>query len=703
MKNWRKNLCIAMAMMMLVPSVSVSAEVQEEAESSSEVQESVQEETESNSEVQESAQEETESSSEVQEETEQIAETEKEEAVETEVTEEVLATEETETAEVEETENTLGANQPSNPVYNESTKATKWSYVYFGRYPQSQVTGQDLDDSIVNANYNINGDAVVDGVKYRRVQNGDTKYYRYEPIKWRVMENDGTSLWLIADQTLFETSRDYGSYVKYSVSCSRSILNGYNELENELHVDFSGKGANFYTMAFNMEEQDIMLPITVTNAGVTDMVIIPEYEDLTNKEKGFGSDYSRIATRTDYVPQKGTTESYSEWIYQENNRLKNVWSDGQFERQPFISRTDVCPEIHISLDSDLWSMQCPDNSFEAQNIADNSVSVTLSKTNYIYDGKEKTPTITVRDGSETLTEGVDYTVTYLNNMQAGTTAAVRLSGTGDYISNKDVYFTIGKAEQAISVNKNITKKTTDKKFKLGAQVTTGDGALSYASDNTSVAKVDKYGNVTICGGGVANITVTASETNNYKAATAVTTLTVTKIITSLSVKTTKITKTYGDKAFRIETEAPDDAEITYTSSDKSVATVNSSGKVTIKGCGTANIVVKMEADEQYESAKKTVKLTVKPKKNKISNISSKKKSQITLKWKKDSKASGYEVVYSYNGKNKKVDIKKNNVTSTTIKKLKRRKTYSVKIRSYKKVSGKKIYGEYSKVMKVKVK
>ena len=49
------------------------------------------------------------------------------------------------------------------------------------------------------------------------------------------------------------------------------------------------------------------------------------------------------------------------------------------------------------------------------------------------------------------------------------------------------------------------------------------------------------------------------------------------------------------------------------------------------------------------------------------------------------------------------DVKKNSTTSATIKKLKSKKTYSVKIRAYKKIDGKKIYGDYSKVKKIKVK
>ena len=65
--------------------------------------------------------------------------------------------------------------------------------------------------------------------------------------------------------------------------------------------------------------------------------------------------------------------------------------------------------------------------------------------------------------------------------------------------------------------------------------------------------------------------------------------------------------------------------------------------------------------------------------------------------------SGYQVVYA-TGKNfknaKKMTAKK---TTVTLKSLKKNKTYYVKVRGYKTVSGKKYYGAYSKVLKVKVK
>ena len=701
MKKWKRILCIAMAAMLSYPSVSVHADEPEETYTLKMETDGTENVLETGTEVW---------MTEEALDTEVTEETETEEIFITGVTESTEVTEaaeeiseDTETELQEETEEVYSAantKQPENPVYNEDTDATKWSYVYFGRYPQNEVTGDDLDDSIINANYNKNGDAVVNGVKYRRVDEGDGdkpkwSYYSYEPIKWRVLQNDGSTLLLLTDEAIFEAPYEYGWY-KYITSKVRSMLNGYNELENSSHEDYSVKGTNLLSMAFYAKEQDIMQILPLQDIGAQDLVRVPTDEEITNSKYGFGRSNSSYTNK--FHP---TRYQYgSDWDGKEG--CDCIYNE-KYTKGGTSEYSVGCPLIQISLDSDLWSMDCPQTSFEAKNMDAASVSVTMKKSNYVYDGKAKEPKITVKDGNETLTQDIDYTVTYLDNVQAGTAAAVRIDGTGDYVGSKTTYFTIEKANQTIAVNKNITKKTTDKKFKIGAQLTAGNGALSYQSDNTSVAQVDRYGNVTICGGGVANITVNAKETVNYKPAAASVTLTVQKIKPALAVEKTSFTKAYGDKAFWIEAESEEDVDITFTSDNKKVVTVNGEGKVSIKGCGTAKITVATVADSKYDSTKKTIKITVKPKKSTITSLASRKKTQMVLKWKKDSKASGYEIVYSYNGKSKKVDVKKNGTTSATIKKLKSKKTYSVKIRAYKKVDGKKIYGDFSKVKKIKVK
>lgn len=695
MKKWKRILCIAMAAMLSCPPVSVHAGEPEETYTLKMETDGTENVLETGTEVW---------MTEEALDTEVTEETETEEIFTTEVTEAAEEiSEDIETELQEETEEIYSAantKQPENPVYNEDTDSTKWSYVYFGRYPQNKVTGDDLDDSIINANYNKNGDAVVNGVKYRRVDEGDGdkpkwSYYSYEPIKWRVLQNDGSTLLLLTDEAIFEAPYEYGWY-KYITSKVRSMLNGYNELENSEHKDYSVKGTNLLSMAFYAKEQDIMQILPLQDTGAQDLVRVPTSEEITNSKYGFGR-------YTDSYTCKFHPTRYqygSDWDGKEG--CDCIYNE-KYTKGGTSEYSVGCPLIQISLDSDLWSMDCPQTSFEAKNLDAASVSVTMKKSNYVYDGKAKEPKITVKDGNETLTQDIDYTVTYLDNVQAGTTAAVRIDGTGDYVGSKITYFTIEKANQTINVNTDITKNASDKKFKLGAQLTAGNGALSYQSDNTSVAQVDRYGNVTIYGGGVANITVTVKETVNYNSATVKVKLTVKKNKPTLAIAKTKFTKAYGDKAFWIEAESEDDVDITFSSNNKKVVTVNGEGKVSIKGCGTAKITVATVADSKYDSTKKTIKITVKPKKSTITSLASKKKTQMVLKWKKDSKASGYEIVYSYNGKNKKVDVKKNGTTSATIKRLKSKKTYSVKIRAYKKVDGKKIYGDYSKVKKIKVK
>ena len=108
-----------------------------------------------------------------------------------------------------------------------------------------------------------------------------------------------------------------------------------------------------------------------------------------------------------------------------------------------------------------------------------------------------------------------------------------------------------------------------------------------------------------------------------------------------------------------------------------------------------------------KSASKTISLTVKPKKSAISSVKSSKSKTLTVKWKKDAKATGYQVVIaknkSFKSGKKSATIRKNATTSKTFKKLSSGKTYYAKVRAYKTVSGKKLYGAYSKVKKCRTK
>lgn len=140
-------------------------------------------------------------------------------------------------------------------------------------------------------------------------------------------------------------------------------------------------------------------------------------------------------------------------------------------------------------------------------------------TTYIYNGKQITPAVTVKVGGKTLTEGTDYTVIYGDNINAGDgTITIRAQGNYGWSPDAVTHFTIEQAEQELSfAEPELTKTYLDKAFTNTLTQTKGDGTVTYASNNTAVATVDKdTGEVTIVGAGTAAITATAAATTNYK-------------------------------------------------------------------------------------------------------------------------------------------------------------------------------------------
>ena len=153
-------------------------------------------------------------------------------------------------------------------------------------------------------------------------------------------------------------------------------------------------------------------------------------------------------------------------------------------------------------------------------------TVALSSTSYTYNGKERKPSVTVTDGTFTLTSGTDYTVSYSNNTNAGT-ATVTITGKGVYTGTNSTTFTIKKAtSKLVFAEADISKKATDAAFTNTLTKTT-DGTVTFKSSDTKVAEVNSTsGQVTIKGIGTTTISANAAEGTNYKAGSSSYTLTV---------------------------------------------------------------------------------------------------------------------------------------------------------------------------------
>ena len=207
-------------------------------------------------------------------------------------------------------------------------------------------------------------------------------------------------------------------------------------------------------------------------------------------------------------------------------------------------------------------------------------------------------------------------------------------------------------------------------------------------------------------------------------------VTVDKADQTIDIAKDTYTVTMGATSFNLGAKA--NTALKYATSNDKVATVDENGKVTLKGAGTAEITVTAEANDNYNEATKTVKITVnkapetttatqptqpttttakpaattKVTVNKQTAKVKAGKKKLTVTWKKDKNVSGYQIKIATkkNFKGAKTyTVKSYKTYKKVIKKLKAKKKYFVKVRAYKTVGKSKVYGAYSAVRSCKVK
>ena len=243
----------------------------------------------------------------------------------------------------------------------------------------------------------------------------------------------------------------------------------------------------------------------------------------------------------------------------------------------------------------------------------------------------------------------------------------------------------------------ITLDRTSAEVKRGEKLTLNvTVSPSYASNkkvvwksaNTKIATVDANGSVTAKAPGRTKITVTSAENSSYQASCTVT------VPYKITYKLNK---------------GKNNASNPSTYYGKKVTLKNPSRKGYAFAGWYTDAKFKKKITSISSSAKSDYILYAKWTKVKVAKASltsakNSKSKQILLKYKKVSDAKGYEISYSTDKKFKKAVTKKNTAkTSYTISKLKKGKIYYVRIRAYKMDStGKKVYGKYSSMKKVKV-
>ena len=240
-------------------------------------------------------------------------------------------------------------------------------------------------------------------------------------------------------------------------------------------------------------------------------------------------------------------------------------------------------------------------------------TITLSPLSYVYDGLQKSPTVTVQNGSITLVKDTDYTVSYTNNVNAGT-GKVIITGKGHYTGSVEKEFTISKAQQNFSVILSASA------LKVGetANITLrgSAGAVTYqVNDGSNVISIDNSGVITAKAVGTATVTITAAGDANHESGTKTVTVTVTQTllpITNFEVTLSQTSYTYDGTAKQPGVTVKNGDTTLSANSDYTVAYENNTnaGTATVRITGAGNYTG--ELTRTFTIAKAEQTLTVNP-------------------------------------------------------------------------------------------
>ncbi len=232
------------------------------------------------------------------------------------------------------------------------------------------------------------------------------------------------------------------------------------------------------------------------------------------------------------------------------------------------------------------------------------------------------------------------------------------------------------------------------KIKLNTSLKTTEKVF-YMSDNPAVATVDNLGNVT--GVGAGEVTIRVYTGAGIVAVSSIKVLAKSIPATAITLNKTSLTLTTGTNEKLKATVTPSnstDAIITWSSSNKKVASVTQAGKVKAKGIGTCTITAKTANN-------KTVKCTVKvvPQTVTVTALS-KSYNSTTITWTQPESVTGYWIYRRVpGGKYKTIATVSGSICSYTDKKLVTGQTYYYKVKAYKKVGSVKYKSSKSKASK----
>lgn len=246
-------------------------------------------------------------------------------------------------------------------------------------------------------------------------------------------------------------------------------------------------------------------------------------------------------------------------------------------------------------------------------IADVRTEVGYNQEDYNLGVSLKFPEAAVKYSSsdkEVVKVSKDGTVSVIG--QGTATITVKAEETANVkAAEKSFDITVTKPSQTVTTKYGKYNKTMlNSSFNIVGVKTDGGGKISYESSDENVVTVSSKGKVTIVGPGTAVITVKAAESETHSAGSKEITVNVTKAVQTVTTGYTNYKRNDLDKMFSISPKTDGDGAVTITSSDETVATIDSKGRVTIVGPGTVQFTVTAAETEKYLPGEKIVTLIV---------------------------------------------------------------------------------------------
>ena len=257
----------------------------------------------------------------------------------------------TEIAEQQKSQYILRNPKVEDDSFTESGKKVTWDCLWFGSYPQSQITKKDgeIYTTLKNTdNWDKNGDATIDNSKYHKTEAG---YFKYEPIKWRVLQSENGEAFLLSDVILDRQpyNENYED-ITWEESSLRTWLNG--EFINRAFSDEEKEKINI-TEIVNQDNPDYG---TEGGNNTSDKIFLLSLSEVSEQQDG--EKYGFLDDRMRACENSTFSEAFSWWWLRSpgshGDRAAEVGSSGWVYRSGrYVCNDDdgVRPALHLNLSS----------------------------------------------------------------------------------------------------------------------------------------------------------------------------------------------------------------------------------------------------------------------------------------------------------------------------------------------------------------